>query len=160
MTIEQAKQVLLYMGDMKAQKKQILREKNEIEQNYSCLRSQKLDGMPRGSSEVSAVAVAAELMDAEGDGDRLRELQERERVLTADEKLIRGVLDRMRAVYKILMLETYVYKHSWEMVSRRVNYSVTSCKRLRNDGLKRFAEILEGVPGADGVADRARDARG
>lgn len=160
MTIEQARQVLLYMGEMKAMRKEIRRERAEIEVEYCGLKSPKMDGMPHRSSPESAVALAAERMDAEGDGDRLRALAERERLLQEDEMLIRGVLDRMRAVYKTLLLETYVDKHSWEKVSRRVRYSLTSCKRLRNDALARFAEIAQTVPGIDGVEARARDARG
>ena len=151
--------VLRYLGDIRYQLRALAAEADQIEAGYDPLRSVNIDGMPHGAAPGDVTAATAEKMIANGAAERLQELHARAEVLRSDAALIRGQIDRLRDVYKTVLLMRYVHGNNWHDVAAKIKYSEAQAKRLRLRGIVRLGELLEDVPMAAELVARARDAR-
>lgn len=159
MQANDAKMILRYLGDMQGQLRTISKEMAELEEQYNGLHGMKLDGMPHGSMPGDATAALALKMAESGNAERRKELIARREVLQGDSAAIRGQIDRLRGVYKMVLFKKYVFGHSWVRVACRIEASTATAKRKGYEGLTRLAVLLDDMPMADEILARARDAR-
>lgn len=154
-----AKVILRYLGDIKGQLRAVNRELNELEGDYDGRGSINYDGMPHGSAPGDNTAQLAVKMAESGAKRRMEVLLARREELQGDAGMIRMQTDRLRAVYKTVLFEHYVYNHSWVKTSIRIRQSEATAKRKGYEGLQRLAELLEELPMAEELLARARVAR-
>lgn len=159
MTAAQAELIIKYYADIPGQMRQIARERQEIEDEYSPLRGHAPDGMPHAVRNGDSTADAAIKIAESGCLERLRELDARHGVLRGDARVVRREIDCLNSVYKIVLVERYEKRHSWAEVAEVVRYSESHTRRLGAWALRALGTAMEGEPMAGELLARASDAR-
>lgn len=159
MQAENIKHIVQYYKAIPEMLTLLERERCELESNYSGLCGSGSDGMPHGSS-VGKPTEALGLRAAEdGTGERLAEIDAKRRVLLGDAATIRECLDALNGKYKQVLLLRYVHGYSWAKISVRISVPDSTARNWNDKALKRFGEMLEEMPGVDGLVGRASRAR-
>jgi len=151
--------VLEYYGEIPRKMRAIRREALELGDSYNVLRGATLDGMPYSRTPGDSTAAVAVRAAADGTKERLRELEARRIVLKGDGERIREQLDRLKNVYKTILICRYVNGHKWRQVAWKVGYSEVQAKRLARRAVERLGELMDDMPMAEEILSRARDAR-
>lgn len=159
MRYESVRRIALYYKAIPGMLRLLKQEREELEQEYNGLRGVEADGMPHGSSPGKPTEMMGLRALENGVGERLREIGDRERELTADAANIRACLDTLNDKYKQVLLMRYVFGYSWGKVSVRLNTPDSTARNWHDRAMERFGEALEELPGAADLVARASRAR-
>lgn len=159
MRFESVKHIALYYKAIPGMLRLLRQEREELEGDYYGLRGLACDGMPHGSSPGKPVEQAAMRALEKGVGERLAEIEESERVLTADEAAIRACLDTLNGKYKQLIVMRYVRGYSWTKTGFKLNVPDSTARDWHKKAMERLGEALEELPDAAGLMARASRAR-
>lgn len=159
MRYESVKRVAMYYKAIPGMLRLLKQEREELEQEYNGLRGVAADGMPHGSLPGKPTEAMGMRVAENGIGDRLREIEEKERELTADAANIRACLDTLNGKYKQVILMRHVFGYSWGKISTRTNTPDSTARHWHEKAMERFGEVLEELPGADDLVARASRAR-
>lgn len=158
MTAAEAETILQYYADIPKRRRAVLRERAELEAQYSTLRGNDLDGMPHASGNSDGTADQALRMTEKDTARRLGELDVLDGVLADDRAAVRSVLDRLKHQHKELLKARYIDGHTWELTACRVGLSRRQTIRVSVVALTRFGVLLEELPMGAEILARARDA--
>lgn len=159
MRFENVKHIALYYKAIPGMLHLLRQERKGLEEEYNGLRGLAMDGMPHGSSPGKPTENMALRVMENGVGDRLEEIGEKERVLSADAASIRGCLDTLNGKYKQVILMRYVRGYSWAKTGARMDAPDSTVRNWHDRAIERFGEALEELPDARGLIDRASRAR-
>lgn len=106
MTAAEAETILQYYADIPKRRRAVLRERAELEAQYSTLRGNALDGMPHASGNSDGTADQALRMTEKDTARRLGELDVLDGVLADDRAAVRSVLDRLKHQHKAIDAST------------------------------------------------------
>lgn len=159
MWFENVKQIALYYKEIPGMLRLLRQERQELEEEYNCLRGTGNDGMPRGSSPGKPTESLGLLAAEAGTGKRLDEIKRKEKLLMDDEARIRGCLDALNGRYKQVIMLRYVYGYSWAKTGVRINAPDSTARNWHDKAMERFGEALEELPGVGELAARASRAR-
>lgn len=156
---EIVKHIALYYKAIPGMLRLLKQEREELENEYNGLRGAEMAGMPRGSSPGKPTETLGLRAAENGIGDRLAEIEEKERTLTGDAANIRACLDTLNGKYKQVIALRYVYGYSWAKTAIKINAPDSTARSWETKAMKRFGEVLEELPGVDDLAARASRAR-
>ena len=159
MRFENVKQIALYSKAIPGMLRLLRQERQELEEEYNCLRGTGNDGMPRGASPGKPTESLGLLAAEAGTGKRLDEIKRKEKLLMDDEARIRGCLDALNGRYKQVIMLRYVYGYSWAKTGVRINAPDSTARNWHDKAMERFGEALEELPGVGELAARASRAR-
>lgn len=159
MRYESVKRIALYYKAIPGMLRLLKQEREELELEYNGLRGVAADGMPHGSSPGKPTETMGLRAVENGIGDRLREIEERERELTTDAANIRASLDTLNGKYKQVILMRHVYGYSWAKTAIRMNAPDSTARHWYEKAMERFGEVLEELPGMGDLLTRASRAR-
>ena len=151
--------VMQYCGQIKAMRRILRKEREELESGYNTIHGTGMDGMPKAPGAGDVVGETATRLAEEGVADRLQELDVRDEVLRQDMEDIGRALRVLRDVYSQALTMHYRDRHKWREVAGIMKYSESHILRLRRRALEMLGEQLEAVPMAEELLARARDAR-
>ena len=134
-------------------------EREELEGDFYGLRGVACDGMPRGSSPGKPTEETGLRASENGVSERLTEIMEKERVLTADAACIRACLDTLNGRYKEVILMRYVRGYSWAKISTKLDTADSTARDWHRKAMERLGEVLEERPNAAEIVRRASRAR-
>ncbi len=158
MKIHDAETVLKYCADIPCRIAIINQSQRELEDETDTLHGVAMDGMPKSGVPGDAVcSMACKMVDL-GIGDRLRELEERKRILRSDWATIQRQIDRLPSVHNLILSGYYIEHKKWDKIGDKINYSVRHMKRLRNVALAMFGNCLESLPECGAIVSRAYNA--
>lgn len=156
---ENVKNIALYYKAIPGMLRLLKQEREELENEYNGLRGTEAAGMPRGSSPGKPTETLGLRAAENGIGDRLAEIETKERTLTGDAANISACLDSLNDKYKRLILMRYVFGYSWVKTAHKVSVPDSTARRWEAKAMERFGEVLEELPGVDDLAARASRAR-
>ena len=159
MRFESVKHIALYYKAIPGMLRLLRQEREELEGDYYGLRGLAMDGMPHGSSPGKPTELAGLRALENGVGDRLAEIAESERVLTADAAAIRDCLDALNGRYKQVIEMRYVHGYSWAKTGIRLNVPDSTVRDWHKKAVCRLGEALEELPDKEGLTARASRAR-
>ena len=159
MRFENVKQIALYYKAIPGMLRLLRQEREELEEEYNCLRGTESDGMPRGSSPGKPTETLGLRAMEHGVGERLNEIRGKERLLLADEARIRDCLDGLNGRYKQVIVLRYVCGYSWAKTGVKIHAPDSTARNWHGKAMERFGEALEELPGAGELAARASRAR-
>ncbi len=152
-------EVLNYYADIPRHIKALRAESAVLEQEYDTYTGSALNGMPHSGQVTSPVENAVERLEDKEIKAKLDEIAVRITVLQADRQNIAGQINRLYSVYKALILERFLYGHTWEATAAKLSYSRRQAMRVQEKALERLGQLLDDMPMAGEILTRARDAR-
>ncbi|MDO5544877.1 MAG: sigma factor-like helix-turn-helix DNA-binding protein [Eubacteriales bacterium] len=159
MRFEHVKRIALYYKAIPGMLRLLRQERRELEEEYNGLRSTAADGTPHTSSPGKPTETMGLRALEHGVGDRLREIEEREQQLVADEASIRACLDTLNGKYKQVIVLRYVRGYSWAKIGIKISAPDSTARNWHEKAMERFGEALEELPEAGGLIHRASRAR-
>ncbi len=160
MTRAGAKNVMEYYGGIQTMIKLLKAERAEIEiQNYNALGAAADDGLPHSGQPGKPVESMAITAAENGAGERMREIDEKVEIMTADYAAIRGCLDGLHGRYKQILAMRYLHRYSWGKISVRMETPDSTARAWHDKALSALGTALEDVPGIGEILGRASRAR-
>ena len=111
MRFENVKQIALYYKAIPGMLRLLRQEREELEEEYNCLRGTESDGMPRGSSPGKPTETLGLRAMEHGVGDRLNEIRGKERLLLADGKRRRVLHPKQKKLGHVRPLNRAEFDH-------------------------------------------------
>lgn len=99
------------------------------------------------------------LVKGRGGKKRNQEIEETISVIKSDAETIRKAVDRLYGRYRGIIKQRYVYGYSWARIATYTGYPDSSIRYWHDRGLERLCEVMETVPDAAGILERATFAR-
>ena len=153
------RKVILYYYSIPGMLSLLGRERSELEEEYNSLRATAMDGMPHGGTPGKPVEeLAARIADGKT-GKRLREIEVKICVLSADAAQIRACLDALRFEYKKLLVMKYRNGDNWARIGVHFGRPESTVRRWHDKALARLGEALDESPMPDELLRRASRAR-
>lgn len=159
MRYENVKRIALYYKAIPGMLHLLRQERVELEEEYSGLGSSGASDGPHGSSPGKPTEVLGLRLADRGTGKRLLEIADQERVLLADQAVIRTCLDGLNGDYKQLVLLRYVRGYSWAKIGVRLGTPDSTARSWHEKAMARLGEALEETGDPRGLVVRASRAR-
>ena len=159
MRYDSVKRIALYYRNIPGMLRLLKQERAELEEEYNGLRGMEMDGMPHGSSPGKPTEALGMRCMENGVGDRIAEIESREKILTADAATIRACLDALNGRYKQVIVLRYVRGYSWAKIGMRINAPDSTARCWHEKAMKRFGEVLEELTDVGALTIRASRAR-
>lgn len=151
--------ILAYYAEIPEMIRLLMREKKELELEYSSVRGIPIDGTQGGTGSGRPTENLAIRMMEHGPGGRLKEIEVKVQVLQGDTALIRGCLDGMIGKYKMILLLRSVYKYSWGKISVNMKVPESTARNWYRQARDKLGKELDFVPMTEELYRRASRAR-
>ena len=135
--IDSTKKLLISYGLIISSIENLKDQLNNME--YNGLRTTKIDGMPSNANNSSITEIEALIMISK------KEVMKKnlEKSKTIIRVIYRG-LDSLSKVEKQVIVGYYIEGKTWDELSEIVAFSVRTCNRIRNEGLKKMTVSIYG----------------
>lgn len=154
-----AKTIILYYRAIPDMRRLLMKERQQLEDEFAPLGGVNMDGMPHGSSVGNPVENLAIRREESGTADRLREIGRRLAVLEEDRRQIQGALDALYGKYKTVLTMRYIVGYSWGGISARMGVPDSTVRHWEEKAMGRLGKALEDADDPGAILGRASRAR-
>lgn len=115
----------------------------QYEDGYNPLGAVKYDGMPHGSKQGDNTAVIAMGLAEEDTKENIEILKMRIKELREIRTQIFKEISSLMTIHKVIIYNLYLRGQKWNLVAKRIGYSVRQAKNIRCNALNILGEKLE-----------------